>query len=625
MLAAFSAASCQVKEEPVETPSDFIELLYEETRLEKHSEIKIPYEAAEGASVQFSSSDESVARVTADGTIVAVGKGSCIVLAKSGAAEDSCNIEVYLPSLQEIALAQSEARLLYTEKLPIEYSLLPEDAEHGEVIIESLDPDVAFIDENGSISAKSIGKTEIAISCGEIKTSLMLEVYADRAESFSLGTHFLSIAPGASRELNIDVRPLGYELGGLKWTSENEGIAYAEENGKICAVSTGLVRLTAEADGISHELFVSVTDKVPAKPLAAIPEARYKRQEDGSFKNTASEESGRASIMLTGDLMCLRVQQMEAKSGGAYNFNNSFKYVKALFEKADLVAGNLESCISYSWPLTIQEKDVGGYPNCNGPATYLDALRYAGFDLCVTANNHCCDANLKGILETTEMLDKYGIFHTGTFSSKEEARFVIADVNGIKVGFISYTEYFNGKHRALSESERNIHLNQYSAEKAKRDIAAAREAGAEFVIVYAHWGSENVTSSEGTQRQHAREIANAGADMIAGSHPHVLQEAAYIDTEDGRRVLCVYSMGNFVSSMGSTENNDTVIIELELERNEEGKVVLSKAGYIPARVYRPDDFAVTPAIPGLNGGKDMESVVSRIARVIGDEIDCIRE
>ncbi len=101
-------------------------------------------------------------------------------------------------------------------------------------------------------------------------------------------------------------------------------------------------------------------------------------------------------------------------------------------------------------------------------------------------------------------------------------------------------------------------------------IAQARADGADFVIVYEHWGSENVHEVRSYQRQHAEEIAAAGADLIIGSHPHCLQETETIVTEDGRSVPCFYSLGNVVSSMTRDINHDTVFVQVTLQRQNAG-------------------------------------------------------
>ncbi|MBR2223616.1 MAG: CapA family protein [Christensenellaceae bacterium] len=621
-LAMILAAACTKTEE---APAPTVELIYEEMNIEAGSDVRLDYRSDDMASVKFSSSDENVARVSADGYLSAIGEGKCEITAEAGESKAVCRVTVYSKAVKALAFAETKDKLLLGESFALSALTTPTDAKHDVIIYSSSDPDVISVDETGMATANMIGKAVLKAECSGFTAEMEVETYADHAESISLGTYFISLKPGEEKQISLAVDPVGYVPSGFSFAVSDEDIVSVDETGKLTGLKEGLTTLSFSAEGFTENIFISVTEDEPHAPLSEIAKTRFIKLGNNKIGNPASDEVNSADILLVGDLMCLRVQQMKAESGNTYNFNKSFKYVKDIFAKADFVVGNLETCIAYSWPLTIDEKNVDGYPNCNGPATYLDALRYAGFDALVTANNHCCDANLLGILQTNEMLDRYGFAHTGTFSSKEESRFLIADVNGIKVGILSYTEYFNGKHRALSAEEQKLYINEYSKEKVERDVKAAREAGAEFIIVYTHWGTENTHSVSSTQKKHAQEIADAGADLIAGSHPHVLQEADYISAKDGRNVLCIYSLGNFVSSMGSTANNDTIILSIRLERGEDGKIDLAEAGYIAGRVNSRDDYAVTPTIPEYADGKDNASAADRIAGVMGDAIPQMTE
>lgn len=166
-------------------------------------------------------------------------------------------------------------------------------------------------------------------------------------------------------------------------------------------------------------------------------------------------------------------------------------------------------------------------------------------------------------------------------------------------------------------------LNAYSKAAAERDAAKAKSAGAEFIIAYTHWGRENTHSVTAGQRRHAKEMADAGIDLILGAHPHCLQRAQIISAADGRDVLCVYSLGNFVSSMARAINNDTAILSIRLKRTG-GAVELTDAGYYPCHVMsnrKNGRFVVMPAQSKWNAGlasAGLESARRRIAAALGD-------
>lgn len=294
--------------------------------------------------------------------------------------------------------------------------------------------------------------------------------------------------------------------------------------------------------------------------------------------------------MFVGDLMCLSGQQYaamnQAGSSSNYDFMPSFEYVRELISGADCAFANLETTLSDSWPYAAQQNMTDGMPNCNGPAEYLAAVRRAGFDALAMANNHCCDAGLQGIYDTVSAVREYGFKHTGVFTSESEERFVIINVKGIKVALLSYAEFYNGKQGCVTDAGLSYMLNTYSEAAARRDIAAAKSAGAEFIVVYEHWGREHTHTPTDVQRRHALQLANAGADLICGSHSHTVQPSVWIDAEDGRQVLCLYSMGNFVSSMSQTAANDTFVLEVHIHRNGDGSVVIKNEVYHPCRVIR---------------------------------------
>lgn len=357
--------------------------------------------------------------------------------------------------------------------------------------------------------------------------------------------------------------------------------------------------------------------------------ARY-TETNGIYTNQDAEMKNEAVLMFTGDLMCQTRQQTAAlEKYGKYKFNDSFKVVKEVFAEADLVVGNLEAILSETSPYMSEEKAVDGKPHCNAPSTYLDALRYAGFDALMTANNHSCDAGVEGILQTHDHLNAYDFMHTGTFITENDTRFLLIDVNGIKVAIMSYATYFNTKDKYITQEGRDVMLNRYSKERVQKDVQEARSSGAEFVIAYNHWGTEYTNDENEKQRAYAQEMADAGVDYIIGSHPHALQRYDILTAQDGREVPIVYSMGNFVSHMTKTVAKDTIILRIQLKRNVSGKVIIADEGYIPCRVFKTYvgyNYLVLPISEEYNGGRSskyFDASYERITEVMGDKIKCL--
>ena len=359
---------------------------------------------------------------------------------------------------------------------------------------------------------------------------------------------------------------------------------------------------------------------------------RYFLRKDGYYQLNDQSNIGTADLMFTGDLMCRAGQQTTAlEKHGEYRFDESYSYVKVIFHKQDLVMGNLETTLCARAPYMSEKKSADGRPNDNAPATYLAALRYAGFDALAMANNHNCDTGVYGILDTIDNVESYEFVHTGTFARKGEQRFVLVEVNGIKLAFISFATYYNAKDKNFTEEGQKVLLNKYSTFRVKRYVEQARKLGAEFVIAYIHWGKEFTHELTEMQEKRARYMAEQGVDYIIGSHPHALQRYDVIETEDGRRVPVYYSLGNFVSNMPKEITKDTAIVKVKLGRGEDGKVRIMDEAYIPCHIFRnygEADHVTVPLVKQNMDSKNSEFFtegVERIKEVMGDKVRLITD
>ncbi|MBR5342747.1 MAG: CapA family protein [Oscillospiraceae bacterium] len=330
---------------------------------------------------------------------------------------------------------------------------------------------------------------------------------------------------------------------------------------------------------------------------------RYVRGEDGYWYDPEAEETGRALLSFTGDLMCEQRQQQAYRFGNQHCFQAEFRFVRNVFRNSDFVAGNLETTLTDLTPYTGEWQLIDGKYHCNAPKAYLDALRYAGFDALVNANNHNCDSAVMGLMDTLDALDEYRFIHTGTFHPEGDPRFALVKVKGIRIALLSYATYFNQLETNFTELGREKLLNAYDRDKMAKDVADARAAGAELVFVYIHWGQEYTHNVNDLQKQRAAEIAGAGADYIIGSHSHCLQPRDEILTSDGRKVPVIYSMGNFVTNETRMICKHTGILQLFVERKDGGIKISER--FIPCFIYddiRGSAFAPVPTDIALNGG-----------------------
>ncbi|MCQ6558532.1 CapA family protein [Paenibacillus mendelii] len=214
-----------------------------------------------------------------------------------------------------------------------------------------------------------------------------------------------------------------------------------------------------------------------------------------------------------------------------------FPYVKALpfLKEPDLTAGNLETPITERGIPAADKKFV-----FKGSPKSLPALKEAGFDVISLANNHTLDQGVEGLLDTIGYLDEIGLPNMGGGSDDKEAfQPVILEAKGIKVAYVGVsrvlpvTEWKATKNRAgVAES--------YDSTQAKATIRSAKEQ-ADLVIVMVHWGIERADNPDKNQKQLARDYIDAGADLVIGSHPHVLQ-----GFEQYKGKWISYSLGNFI-------------------------------------------------------------------------------
>lgn len=195
----------------------------------------------------------------------------------------------------------------------------------------------------------------------------------------------------------------------------------------------------------------------------------------------------------------------------------------------------------------------------------------------LTANNHCLDRRDKGLVKTIACLDSLQIDHTGTFVNKTEREKsvpLIRTVNGFNIAFLNYTYGTNGIKLTTDAC-----VDYIDRQQIKQDIANAKKRGAELVCVCPHWGEEYHLLPSAAQKSLADYIVECGADMIIGSHPHVIQPMELRTLPDGRKVPIVYSLGNFISNMKTRDTRGGVLVRVRLERDNIGKAQIASAYY----------------------------------------------
>lgn len=278
------------------------------------------------------------------------------------------------------------------------------------------------------------------------------------------------------------------------------------------------------------------------------------------------EQPVELSIMCVGDVMVHKSQiscQYDS-AAGKYDYTNNFKYIKDYISGADLALCNVET--------TFGGEPYNGYPAFSAPDELAEALKDAGFDVAITSNNHMMDRGGAGLKRTLDVLQKNGLQTVGSRSSAEQPRYAMSQVKGLNIATVAYTYETSGNggtslNGSPVSAENAELINSFSydtlyedLEKVKAVCNEARNAGADIIILYYHWGEEYQLAANKWQREMAQYSAdNMDVDIIFGSHPHVLQEMEYITkTGTEKKVPVFYSMGNLISNQRRETLGDTM-------------------------------------------------------------------
>lgn len=265
----------------------------------------------------------------------------------------------------------------------------------------------------------------------------------------------------------------------------------------------------------------------------------------------------RITLLFAGDLMQHTEQIKAAKTPEGYDYSDCFKHVKEEISRADVAVANLE--------VTLGGQPYRGYPAFSAPDEFLYAIKDAGFDVLLTANNHCLDRGKKGLERTILMLDSLQLPYAGTYVDSEarSRRYpLLVEKNGFRIALLAYTYATNG----LSPVAPTL-VNYIDKEQMEEDILAARRMNPDVIIACMHWGVEYRSLPEKAEKELADWLIAQGVDHVIGSHPHVLQPMEVrADTQVNDKHLVVYSLGNFISNMSKVHTDGGAMVKLELKK-----------------------------------------------------------
>ena len=369
-------------------------------------------------------------------------------------------------------------------------------------------------------------------------------------------------------------------------------------------------------------------------------------------------EVSRATITVAGDVMMhIPVINSGKQDDGSYNYDEIFSKISNYVNKADFAITNLETTLGGA------EKEYSGFPQFNCPDAIADAVKNAGFDMLLTANNHSNDTGAAGLKRTYETVKSTGLEILGTTESAEEAKYKVIDINGIKVGMVCYTygeidsntgrPSVNGLPLDDSVSSRINVFDYYKLDvfygQMQNHIEAMKEEGAEAIVLFIHWGEEYQLTPNEYQKKIAQKMCDLGVDVIAGGHPHVVEPITMLtSTEDAsHRTLCMYSVGNLVSNqrsdnvgVSSGHTEDGALFSFTFVKYSNGEVYLDSADLLPTwvQMWKESDHKEYRILPlddkvedwqtaldiGSSAYSSAKKSYDRTIAIVGDGLETVR-
>lgn len=276
------------------------------------------------------------------------------------------------------------------------------------------------------------------------------------------------------------------------------------------------------------------------------------------------------SFVAVGDLMVHKSQLRYAyqPSCDCYSFSKLFDEVRSYIASADFAIGNLETTLPGDHE-TDKNKNYSGYPRFGTPDSFADELVRTGFDILATANNHSVDKGRAGILRTIKVLEQKGLQHLGTYKSQDDhqqKRVLVVEKNNLKIGLLNYTYGTNG-----IPVPKDVVVNLIDKEKIKTELRYAHSLSLDAVIVLFHFGPEYARYPDTFQKEMTKLAFQYGADVVLGSHAHVLQPYQIVRTQDifgsTKDRLVIYSLGNFVSGQQRRYTDGGTIFQFTIQKH----------------------------------------------------------
>ena len=290
--------------------------------------------------------------------------------------------------------------------------------------------------------------------------------------------------------------------------------------------------------------------------------------------SVATQDTSVVSFMGVGDNLIHDTVYLDAlKEDGTYDFTKMYTNFSDDLKETDIKFINQETILGGV------DLGLSGYPTFNSPTEIAENLQAVGFNLANLATNHCLDRMEQGIANELAAFGKTDIIHDGVYNSQEEFDTIPTFTKkGITFSFLAYTYGTNG-----IEPNYSYNVSYFDDAQIQADVQKAKEIS-DVVIVSAHWGDENTFSPNDFQKHYAQLFADCGVDVVIGTHPHTIQPIEWITGSQGNKMLCVYSLGNFIGGMLTTDNAIGGEIKFDFVKKEQ-EIQIENVEWIPTFIH----------------------------------------
>ena len=289
------------------------------------------------------------------------------------------------------------------------------------------------------------------------------------------------------------------------------------------------------------------------------------------------------SVCFLGDVMMHSSQIEEARRGRhGYDFTSYFSLIGEDIASADIAVANME--------FSLGGEPYTGYPAFSAPDEIARHAAECGIDIFLAANNHIYDRGQTGAERTLgiyrSLAESHGISFTGIASDEDELRGIyplVLNVKGIRLALVNFTYATNGGRR--NGWPKICYMDSW--QEISDAMSRARERNADITAVLPHWGEEYRLIHSPQQEAMAGRLADEGADLIIGTHPHVVQDTAVIN--DGRTFVA-YSLGNAVSNMSAENTQLELMVTVRIARHLNGDIEILRPELKYLWCSRPGGF-----------------------------------